>query len=143
MGPKHISELLKKYEAGETSLQEEARLRNYFTNTKNLPPAWEPFASLFGYYSIAKTEAFPQKQLQKPFVFQSWMAAAAMIAIIVTIFLGTKPEKTNSKVNQASVNLAFEQFQSNIKLLSTHLNRGTQQLVYLDYWNETTQKLIK
>ena len=143
MESKRISELLKKYEAGETSLQEEASLRYYFVNTKKLPSAWKPYSSFFGYYSTAKKEAYPKKQIKKPVVFQSWMAAAAMIAIIITIFLGTKPEKNNSELSKANVNLAFEQFQSNIKLLSNHLNRGTQQLAYLDYWNETTQKFIK
>jgi hypothetical protein len=92
---------------------------------------------------MAKKEAFPQNQIKKPIVFQSWMAAAALIAIIITTFLANDPEKNNSDLSQAKVNLAFEQFQSNIKLLSNHLNRGTQQLAYLDYWNETTQKLIK
>lgn len=143
MESKHISELLKRYEAGETSLQEEAILRDYFMKAEDLPPAWQPYGSFFAYYSMAKKEAFPQNQIKKPIVFQSWMAAAAMIAIIITTFLATHPEKNNSHLSQAKVNLAFEQFQSNIKLLSNHLNRGTQQLAYLDYWNETTQKLIK
>ena len=64
MESKRISELLKRYEAGETSLQEEASLRNYFMKAKNLPQTWKPYSAFFSYYSIAKKEAFPQKQIK-------------------------------------------------------------------------------
>ena len=30
-----------------------------------------------------------------------------------------------------------------MKKVSSHLNKGAKQVSYLDYWNETTQKLIK
>jgi hypothetical protein len=30
-----------------------------------------------------------------------------------------------------------------MKHVSSHLNNGSQSLAYLDYWNNTTQKLIK
>jgi len=142
MEPREISALLKKYNAGETSLKQESELRNYFTTTPEIPAAWQPYRLLFGYFTKAKKEAHPDPK-NKLFIFRPWMAVAAMVAIIFTVFYTNEADSNDLDSDQASLQLAFEQFQSNIKLVSTHLNRGTEQLAYLDYWNTTTEKLIK
>jgi len=30
-----------------------------------------------------------------------------------------------------------------MKTVSSHLNKGAEKVAYLDYWNDTTQKLLK
>ena len=71
------------------------------------------------------------------------MAIAAMIAVILTVFLTTSESKNSLPPNSEELNLAFEQFQTNIQQVSNHLNKGAEQVAYLNYWNTTTQKLIK
>ena len=89
-------------------------------------------------------ESFPEQRTAKSIAFQPWVAVAAMVAIMLTVFL-TRMEKQNTITNSnpEDLDLAFEQFQTNIKRVSNHLKKGTEQIAYLEYWNTTTQKLIK
>jgi len=144
MESKAITKLLQKYDAGETSIQEEIQLRQYFSATDQIPLKWMSYRAFFGYYSEAPKESFPEQRTTKSIAFQPWMAVAAMVAIVLTVFL-TRMENQNTITNSnpEDLDLAFEQFQTNIKWVSNHLNKGTEQIAYLEYWNTTTQILIK
>ena len=52
---KNIESLLEKYEEGQTSLQEEAQLKHYFT-TETVAPHLEVYRSLFTYFVSDKQE---------------------------------------------------------------------------------------
>jgi hypothetical protein len=71
------------------------------------------------------------------------MAVAAMLAIAVTLYLNPPSNSSILTPEEQELYYAFDQFQNNIKRLSLNLNKGTQQLDYLDYWDQTTKKLIK
>lgn len=51
-----IDDLLTRYYAGETTLDEERQLRDFFQRTQPLPEHLQPHAPLFGYVSQAQTE---------------------------------------------------------------------------------------
>jgi len=70
------------------------------------------------------------------------MAVAAIIAVIFSIQFYSSQHPTLSP-DQKEAQLAFMQFKSNMKKVSSHLNKGAEKVAYLDYWNSTTQKLIK
>ena len=140
---KAIEKLLNKYLEGETSLKEEAVLRTYFTQESTIPEAWIPYRQFFGYCKEAKKETFPICRKKQTKSIKSLMLVAASIALVFALqFSGLFDQKaTPFEKEQAA--LAFHQFQTQMKTVSNHLNRGAQKLAYLDYWNDITQKLIK
>ena len=69
------------------------------------------------------------------------MAAAAVIAIVISVqfYYAT----SNVLPSNQEAQLAFTQFKTNMEKVSSLLNKGAEKVAYLDYWNETTNKLIK
>lgn len=49
-----IKDLLDRYFAGETTLQEEQNLRQFFQNTPNIPVEWKPYQPLFQFFAEEK-----------------------------------------------------------------------------------------
>jgi hypothetical protein len=140
---KAIEKLLNKYLEGETSLKDEAILRTYFTQESRIPEAWIPYRQFFGYCKEAKKETFPVKQKKQTKPIKSWMLVAASIALVFALQLSGLFEQKAAPFEKQQAELAFQQFQTQMKTVSNHLNRGAQKVAYLDYWNDTTQKLIK
>ena len=142
MDSNKIKLLLTKYLEGNTSLSEEETLRLYFKTSENIPPEWEGYRMFFGYFDLAKTERYPKGRGKQKFGFIPWMAVAAIIAVIFSIQFYSSKHPTLS-ADQKEAQLAFMQFKSNMKKVSSHFNKGAEKVAYLDYWNSTTQKLIK
>ena len=140
---KAIEKLLGKYLEGETSLKEEAVLRTYFTQKSQIPEAWFPYRQFFGYCKEAKKETFPIRRKEKTKPIKSWILVAASIALVFALQLSGLFEQKTTPFEKQQAELAFQQFQTQMKIISNHLNRGAQKVAYLDYLNDTTQKLIK
>jgi len=139
---KKIEALLKKYLEGETSLSEESFLRDYFNKEIDLPEAFKSYQKFFTYYQVAKKETFPLIKKKTKLILRPWMFAAASIAIIFSLQISGFFTTSNSNDQEEALKI-FKQFQIQMKQVSSHLNNGSQSLAYLDYWNNTTQKLIK
>jgi hypothetical protein len=60
MEEKMINEILERYWAGESSLEDEAMLREYFQH-KSLPAAHERYRSLFGYFTQETNRQMPER----------------------------------------------------------------------------------
>jgi len=142
MDYKEIKHLLDLYLEGNTNLSEEENLRLFFKSTKELPPEWESFRSFFGYYDQAKLERYPQEITKRKSLFRPWMAAASLVAIVLSLQFYSSSLNALS-TDEMDAQIAFDQFKDNMKKVSSLLNKGAKQVSYLDYWNETTQKLIK
>jgi hypothetical protein len=71
------------------------------------------------------------------------MMAAASIALVVSIQLSGIFESQKSPLELQEAEFVFQQFQTQMKNVSNHLNRGVQKVAYLDYLDETSQKLLK
>ena len=142
MESKKNKALLEKYLDGKTSLSEEKYLSNYFKSTQIIPENWEFYRMFFGYFDHAKTVQFPVSAKRKFIVFKPWMAAAALIAVVLSIQLNTLSEQKPIIKNNAEVELAFQQFKTNMKMVSNQLNKGTEKVIYLNYWNLTSQKIL-
>jgi hypothetical protein len=144
MEPEKIKQLLERYLDGNSSLSEETQLRSYFENSREIPSEWESFRMFFGYYQKAKKDHFPVKRVRSKKSLRPWMLAAAMGGVLLSIqFLESDITKTEDSIQRHEIELAFQQFQDNMKKVSNHLNKGTQNVAYLNYWNQTTQKFIK
>ena len=140
---KTIEKLLAKYLDGETSLEEEAFLKAYFTKEQELPAEWVPFRQFFTYCDEARKETFPQKSIIATPSFKPWMLVAASIALVLTLQLSGVFETQPSPFEAQQAEMAFQQFQLQMKTVSIHLNKGAEKVAFLDYWNDTTQKLLK
>lgn len=140
---KKIEALLEKYLEGETSLEEEVVLKTYFKKEQNLPKEWIQYRQFFAYYEFAKNEFFPSTKIKSTARIKTWMMAAASIALVVSIQLSGIFESQKSPLELQEAEFVFQQFQTQMKNVSNHLNRGVQKVAYLDYLDETSQKLLK
>ncbi len=140
---KKIESLLEKYNEGETTLQEEILLRDYFTQQESVPEEWVVYHQLFLYYAQAKKETLSSQNKQKSFSTKTLLLVAAGAALVFSLQLSGVFETSLAPINEEAAKLAFQEFQNQMKTVSTHLNKGAEKAAYLDYWNTTTQKLIK
>lgn len=138
-----IEVLLEKYNQGETSLEEENQLRIYFKEQKRLPAEWMMYRDLFQYYSQCSDESFALPKQKKPVRPKVLLLVAAAAALVFSLQLTDVFQTQPTTPDEQAARLAFEEFQIQMKTVSTHLNKGAEQAAYLDYWATTTQKLIK
>ena len=140
---KKIESLLEKYNEGETTLQEEIQLRDYFTQQESVPEEWVVYRQLFQYYAQAQKETLTSQNKEKSFSTKTLLLVAAGAALVFSLQLSGVFETSLAPINEEAAKLAFQEFQNQMKTVSTHLNKGAEKVAYLDYWNTTTQKLIK
>jgi hypothetical protein len=140
---KKIESLLEKYNEGETTLQEEIQLRDYFTQQESVPEEWVVYCQLFQYYAQAQKETLTSQNKEKSFSTKTLLLVAAGAALVFSLQLSGVFEASLAPINEEAAKLAFQEFQNQMKTVSTHLNKGAEKVAYFDYWNTTTQKLIK
>ncbi|MEL6637287.1 MAG: hypothetical protein AAFW73_16535 [Bacteroidota bacterium] len=155
MDYKHLSELLEKYWAGESSLAEEAQLREYFQSGA-VAPEHEQYAPLFQFFGQRqgaeclsddfedqiltrieeRTPATPIRSLhpnRTPLFYLSRIAAAIVLACGLWWFgqgIETQPpvvaqNETLSEREMEEARQAYRQAKEALLLLSTKMNRGT------------------
>ena len=111
-----INDLIEKYFAGETSLEEEQILRGYF-NGSNIDPRLSSYAPLFQFFEKEKTVVFPDAKMPKfqetktveiqkhPFSYKIlrggnfWKLAATLAFLVVgsvAIFKTFEPSKNTT-----------------------------------------------
>ncbi len=133
-----VDQLLDKYFEGETNLREEAALRRYFSENKNVNT---PFAAYFQY--IHQTQSLAS---QRPFatpkkhIHQSWWAVAALVALVVGGFWFNQRQYA---IEQQQAELHFSQFKEGMQLISNQLNKGKNSVVYLENFDRVTQQFLK
>ena len=141
MDSNKIEHLLELYLEGNTSLLEEERLRLYFRTTDKVLPEWEAYRAFFGYYDQAKKENCPKDKVKIKNLFQPWMAVVAIITVVISLQVYSYSTKLIT-YDQEKAQLVFTQFKLNMEKVSYQFNKGAEKLNYLNYWNQTTQKLI-
>lgn len=151
MDYKLISELVEKYWEGETSLEEEAILREFFsTPHTGLPPELEEAAPLFQYlHTEAVTEiVWPDTatKVVKLQPAQHWMKYAAILLMALGLGYGIQHRGQRVAIAETSISAedmdnpryALEETKKALRLLAKNLNKGTTQMQKLSYFNEAT-----
>ncbi|RFS19118.1 hypothetical protein DVR12_25255 [Chitinophaga silvatica] len=155
---KVISELLEKYWEGETSLEEEATLREFFSSSHaNLPPELLEAAPLFQYLHIEseKQLSWPEEETKAPAAkvvklspFRHWMKYAAILLMAVgigyTFQHRGERQATGDFAYQSDLDNpknALEETKKALKLLAKNLNKGTNQMQKISYFNEATEMI--
>lgn len=80
--------LIHKYFEAETSLEDERRLKGYFSRREETDPELEPYADLFRYLHNGKADTTllqPVIPSQRRISWQAQTAAAAMLALLIAV----------------------------------------------------------
>lgn len=134
----NIEKLVEKYENAETTLQEEATLRAYFTSD-NVAPHLQEYQMMFVYFQNNQDETYTKTiefKHQKKRNYK-WLSVAASIALLVSVYIGVTSQKT--VLPEADAQKAFEA----LKLLSTNLKKGREAMNNLYVYENTVNKIVK
>ena len=135
-----IKHLLDKYEAGETSLQEEGVLRTYFTQ-EVIHPELESYQILFTFFNESQKERSEVvfKAPKKSFKLQ-WSVAAASVVLFVSMFTLFNPGKTSLDALSEEDRVVYEETLEALELLSVNFNKGIAQTSKVSLINEHFNK---
>tara|TARA_R110002073_G_scaffold72537_1_gene177332 strand:- start:328452 stop:328892 length:441 start_codon:yes stop_codon:yes gene_type:complete len=120
-----IEKLLEKYENAETSLKEEALLKDYFSNN-TVPTHLQEYKLIFNYFSESKTEQFTKTiPLKRKTSKVWWLSIAASIALVFSVyFMNDAGFDKITPSEQQEAALAFKETQKAFQLISKNLNKG-------------------
>jgi hypothetical protein len=155
-----INKLLEKYENGETTLQEEQQLKNYFSQ-ETIAPHLEMYKPMFAYFLETQQEQFtkdvPLKQ-QKNSSLYKWISVAAiavlMFSVYTTQFAGPTAQEQEEALlayNQTmeALNLVSSKFNKGnqnafaLNILASNFNKASNSLSYVEEFSKTTNKIFK
>ena len=132
-----IEQLLVKYENAETTLQEEATLKNYFSNG-DVAQHLQEYETMFGYFAISKAETSVKPiQLKTKKKNWKWLSVAASVALLVSVYLG------DGYLKEQEAKAQYAEVMSTLKLLSTNLNKGNKAMANLYTYENTVNKILK
>ena len=132
-----IEQLLERYENAETTLQEEATLKNYFS-TGDVAPHLQEYETMFSYFAISKAETSVKPiQLNTKKTNWKWLSVAASVALLVSVYMG------NGYLKEQEAKAQYAEVMSTLKLLSTNLNKGNEAMASLYTYEDTVNKILK
>lgn len=155
----NIRALLEKYWAGETTEDEEAELRIFYSIQEDaLPADLQEAAPLFRYFHASSAELpdieihgpWEETKIIRPF-WQSWMkyAAILLVALGVGHSVYNFQQKNSSTQNQTLAfrdtfddpKVAYEETQKALAIISKNLNKGKEQMEKLSYFDDATKMI--
>ncbi len=84
----HIEDMLRRFMKGETTLEEERRLADYFAAAPSIPHRWRAFAVLFtGIDGGALESAGPAQPVEKPGRRRVWLKVAGVAAVLCLCYV--------------------------------------------------------
>jgi hypothetical protein len=153
----HIEQVLEKYWACETSLEEEEMLRLFFEQ-KQLPEKFKETADMFAYFAAQrklesndKPEAVvvnrykqQPKGIARSMFYNISRIAAGVLVIAVATFLiraeylkSDKPDPVLDSFNDPMI--AFEETKKALMLISENFNKGKREAQKINMLNEATE----
>lgn len=132
-----IEQLLEKYLNAETTLQEEATLKNYFLSG-NVASHLQEYESMFSYFAISKAETSVKPiRLNTKKTNWKWLSVAASVVLLFSVYMG------NSYVQEQKTKAQYAQVKDVLKMLSTSLNKGNEAVASLYTYEDTVNKIFK
>lgn len=153
MDYKEIKILLDKYFEGNSSLNEEKLLQEYFTRNENIPDDLLYAKEIFSHFRSESAVHFEDTERRKMRINSKnvlrIMGVAASIAVFVSIimfFKKPKEKKVYAVINGVEItdrNIAIHETKKALLLISDNLNQGTRDLSYLSKFNEVERLVSK
>lgn len=134
MKAQQIDILIKKYLDAETTLAEEAILRDYFNNNK-VEEHLLPYKLMFAHFS--EKETYEKAIVQKPRRYFVLPRVAASIALLIGLWFGLEMKQ------QAEMQTAYNDTKQAFSLLGANLNKSNEGLAYLGEFNKATNIIFK
>ncbi len=156
-----IEKLIEKYDRGETTLQEEQQLKNYFSQ-ETVAPHLEVYKSMFQYFLQTHEEQFTKDvplNPRKTNTLYKWISVAAIAVLMFGIYTQVGNSKSindlsdeelyaynetmkvfnlvSSKLNQGSESM------STLNLVSSNFDKGADNIAYISEFSKTTNKFLK
>jgi len=149
----NIEKLIDKYFEGETSIAEENELKVYFSSP-DVAQHLKQYQPIFGYFSQAKEQQFTQeiplltKSRDQKRTIVIWLSIAASVVVMLGVgtfmyFESHKSEQFVACTPEDNPELALEQTQKALALVSEHLNTGIESVGYLNEYENTKNKIFK
>ncbi len=133
----NIEKLVKKYLNAETTLQEEATLRDYFLSD-DVAPHLQEYTQMFGYFQSNKDETYTKTiQLKTKKTNWKWLSVAASIVLLVSVYFG------NEYREQRKMEKQYAQVQDILMMISGNLNKGNEAIAQLYTYENTVHKIFK
>jgi len=133
-----IEELLKKYDRGETSIVEEAKIAAFFAQS-DVPEHLLHYKMLFSYFSKEKHQDYrPDLKLNKRSHSFRNLSIAASVVILLGFVLSYNSDSTEHYSEDEI--FVYNQTKTALELLSNNLNKGTTQLKNLEVFSNAMQK---
>ena len=141
----NIEQLLEKYDNGETTLQEEQQLKNYFSQ-ETVAPHLEVYKPMFMYFLQTQKEQFTKEiplQPKKTYTLYKWISVAAIAVLMFAVYtqVGNQPVGLND-LSQDEL-MAYNQTVEAFNLLASNLNKGVNSMEYLGEFNKATNTIFK
>ncbi len=157
-----IEKLLEKYDNGETTLQEEQQLKDYFSQ-EVVAPHLEVYKPMFVYFLQTQKEQFTKTiplQPKKTYTLYKWLSVAAIAVLMFAVYIQFGDQaKSMDELSQDELlaynqtveafNLLASKFNKGtesmdaLTLMSTSLEKGTENLSYLGEFSNTQNKIFK
>lgn len=141
-----LESLLKRYDDGKTSLEEEKLLKNYF-HSEEAPKHLKDYEAIFNFSEEEKKIHHPGKIKLKS--GRKWYAIgiAASILLAVGIFTFQENEQQNFSQNELGTienpEEAYYKAKETLQMVAQIMNNGKEELIYLDEFNKTKNQIIK
>lgn len=160
MDYREVRELLEKYWQGESTLQEEKQLKDFFSlHKENLPTDLQQVAELFNFYeveasqsmgdiSLPGTDHLKVKRNSKTIRLKRyWKYAAIFILLLGSVlwYQSTTHQSQNNNVVAKNTyedpEKAFEATQKALQILAANLNKGKEGMQKIALFHEAEQKV--
>ncbi|MFD2824063.1 hypothetical protein ACFS5M_10295 [Lacinutrix iliipiscaria] len=139
----NIEQLLEKYDNGETTLQEEQQLKDYFSQ-ETVAPHLEMYKPLFTYFLVNQQEQFtkdvPLKS--KTNSWYKWISVAAVAVLMLSVYFN-QSNLGNDYGTYDDPEMAYNEVVKSLEMISTHFNKGASSINYLAEVDNTTSLIFK
>jgi len=150
---KDIDKIIEKYLEGESTLEQEQLIREYFNNSTDVPEKHKQLAGLFNFYQKTKDEKSSLRlndivEKKKSTIKTKrlvYLGIAASIALFVSIFIFQNQQSEKhvyAYINGEPVEnqeIVIAEAQKALLLISNNLNEGTHNLNHLKEFNKAEE----
>ena len=134
-----IERLLEKYYEAQTTLQEEAQLKEYFAKS-DVPVHLLEHKEMFNYFDNSSLETSNRSiKLSGRTIALRWLSVAAMVVFFVSVY-GLYQQ---NEAEKEEARLAYLETQKALEMISQSLNKGTGAVAQLENFNKGTNAMAE